>query len=295
MSQVRNPVVEGPLGVIGATGLEIGALKKGIEPVERRREGNSRFLRGDFSGKDLVLAESGIGKSNAANACIHMIERFSPPAILSFGFAGSVDANTRIGDILVATHLLRVRNMETLKGEKTYIMDEELIDITSNLLNKFGLEFTTGKVLTVPYFVFKLEERYRIGGELGVKAVEMEGAAMAAEATKHGIPLMALRLISDDLSSREINYGMVVGPTGKLALMGGVRFSLIHRRDLLEVFRFGIQVRRLGARLSEIGARIVGEIPPLPGNRLRETDFQRAEKKIPCSRLRSNVTRNEIS
>lgn len=276
MSEVRQPGVEGPLGVIGATGLEIGALKKGIEPVERERVGNSRFFRGDFSGKELVLTESGIGYSNAANACIHMIERFSPLAILSFGFAGSVDVNAKVGDMLLVTHLLRVRDMGTLKVEKTHILDEDLLDITSNLLNKFGIDFTIAKVLTVPYFVFKLEERHRIAGELGVKAVEMEGAAVACEAMKHGIPLMALRLISDDLSTREIDYGMVVGPTGKPTLKGSVRFSLVHRRELLEGFRFGVQLRRLGAKLSEIGARIVEEITPLPGNRVREMDLQRA-------------------
>ena len=289
MSEVGQPRIEGPLGIIGATRLETGGLKKRIEPVERERVGTSRFFRGDFSGKDLVLAESGIGYCNAANACIHMIERFSPLAILSFGFAGSVDVNAKVGDVFLATHLLRVRDMGTLEVEKTHILDEEILDITSNLLNKYGIEFTTGKVLTVPYFVFKLEERHRIAGELGIKAVEMEGAAIACEAIKRGIPVMALRLISDDLSTREIDYGMVVGSTGKPTLKGSVRFSFVHRRELLEVFRFGVQLRQLGARLSEIGVRIAEEITPLPGNWLREMDLQRAKKKIPCNRFQTNV------
>jgi adenosylhomocysteine nucleosidase len=296
MSEVHQPEgVKGRLGVIGATRLEIGALKKGIKPVERERVGSSRFFRGDFSGKELVLAESGIGYNNAANVCIHIIERFSPPAILSFGFAGSVDVNAKVGDMLLATHFLRVTDMGILKVEKTHILDEELLDMTSNLLNKFGIEFTVGKAVTVPYFVFKLEERRRIAGELGVKAVEMEGAAVACEAIKHRIPLMALRLISDDLSTREIDYGMVVGAEGRSTLKGSVRFSLAHRRDLLEVFRFGLQLRRLGAKLSEIGARIVEELPLLPGNRVREMDLQRREKRIPCNRFQTNVKETGIS
>ena len=289
MSEVRQLRIEGPLGVIGATRLETGGLKKRIEPVERERVGTNRFFRGNFSGKDLVLAESGIGYRNAANACIYMIERYSPLAILSFGFAGSVDVNAKVGDVLLATHFLRVRDMGTLEVEKTHILDEKILDITSNLLNKCGIEFTTGKVLTVPYFVFKLEERHRIAGELGIKAVEMEGAAIACEAIKRGIPVMALRLISDDLSTREIDYGMVVGSTGKPTLKGSVRFSFVHRRELLEVFRFGVQLRQLGAKLSEIGARIAEEITPLPGNRVREMDLQRAKKKIPCNRFQTNV------
>ena len=264
MNQIHQPRTNSPIGIIAATGLEIGLLKKRIELIERERVGNSRFFRGHFSGKEFVLVESGIGYSRATNACIHMIERFSPLAILSFGLAGSVDMATKVGDILLATHLLWIKDTDTLKVEKTYTMDKGLIDITSNILNKYDLKFKMGKVLTVPYFIFKLEERYRIGRELKVKAVEMEGAAIACEATNHRVPLMALRLISDDMSTREIDYGMVVGPMGKTTLKAGVRFSLVHRRDLLEAFRFGRQLRRLGKMLSGIGARIVEEITPLP-------------------------------
>jgi len=289
MSQIYQPRADSPIGIIGATGLEIGLVKKRIELIEKERVGNSRFFRGHFSGKELVLVESGIGFNNAKNACNHMIERFSPLAILSFGLAGSVDTTTKIGDILLATHLLWVKDMETCKVEKSYILDEGLIDITSNILNKYDLKFKIGKVLTVPYFVFKLEERYRIRRELEIEAVEMEGAAVAGEAIKHGIPLMALRLISDDMSTREIDYGMVVGPMGRPTLKGGVRFFLVHRRDLLEVFRFGRQLRRLGTRLSGIGARIVEDMAPVYTG---EMDLHILKKKIPCTRSRLNRTEN---
>jgi len=283
MSQIHQPRADGPIGIMGATRLEIGLLRKRIEVIEKERVGDSCFFQGRFSGKELVLVESGIGYGRAKNACIHMIERFSPLAIVSLGLAGSVDKSTKIGDILLATHLLWVKDMGTLKAEKSYTLDEKLIDITLNILDKLDLEFKTGKVLTVPYFIFKMEERDRICREVGVKAVEMEGAAIAGEAIKHRIPLMVLRLISDDMSTREIDYGRVVGPTGKPTLKAGLRFSLVHRRDLLEVLRFGRQLRRLGRRLSGVGARIAEEIPPLPMNPAQETDLQVLKKKIPCT------------
>ncbi|UCD71300.1 MAG: 5'-methylthioadenosine/S-adenosylhomocysteine nucleosidase [Syntrophobacterales bacterium] len=273
MSQIHRLRSDSPIGIIGATEIEIGLLKKRFELIKKERVGNARFFRGYFSGKELILVESGIGYAHAANACIHMIERFSPAAIFSFGLAGSVDKNTKIGDILLTTHLLWVEDMEMLKVKKTYILDENIVNIISNILDKYNLNFKMGKVLTVPYFIFKLDERCRIGRELSVKAVEMEGAAIAGEATNHRIPLMALRMISDDMSTREIDYGMVVESLGKPTLKAGLRFSLAHRRDFLEVFRFGRQVRRLGRRLSEIGARIVEEIIPLPMDSIQEMDF----------------------
>ncbi len=260
MTQARYPRTDGLIGVIGASGLELKLLKRGIDLSEKGRAGNGRFFRGRFSGKELVLMESGIGYGHAAQACMHLIERFSPSALLSLGLAGSVDTTTKIGEILLATHLLRIRDMETLKLEKTYILDKDLINITSKILKKNDIRFKVGKVLTVPYFIFKVEERSRIRRELGVEAVEMEGMAIAAEARKCGIPVVALRLISDDMSSQEIDYGMAIGPMGKPTLKGGVRFLRVHGRNLLEVFRFGRELRRLGTRLSDIGARVVEEI-----------------------------------
>lgn len=100
MNYIHQARTDSLIGIIGATGLEIGFLRKRIELIEKGRVGSGRFLRGHFSGKELVLFESGIGNIRALNACIHMIERFSPQAILSFGLAGSVDMTAKIGEIL---------------------------------------------------------------------------------------------------------------------------------------------------------------------------------------------------
>jgi len=260
MIQARHPRTDGLIGIIGATGLELEFLRRRIDLIEKGRAGTGRFFRGHFAGKELVLMASGIGYNHAARACMHLIERFSPSALLSLGLAGSVDMATTVGDILLVTHLLRVVDMEKLRVGEIYKVDEKIVDILSKILDKNGFDFKMGGILTVPHFVFKLEERCRIGRQIEVKAVEMEGAAIAAEARKHGIPLVALRLISDDMSSREINYGMVIGPMGKPTLKGGIRLSLVHGRDLVEVFRFGRELRRLGTILSGIGARVFQEI-----------------------------------
>jgi hypothetical protein len=221
-----------------------------------------------------------------------MIERFSPLVILSLGFAGSVDTNTKIGNFVLVTHLLKIRDMKSLRLEETYRLDKGLIDITSNLLNKYGVGFTMGRVLTVPQYVFRLDERHRICRARKVKAVEMEGAVIAGQTRKHGVPLIALRLISDDLSTREIDYGMMVGTTGRPTLRGGLRFSLAHRGDLLEILRFGWQVRRLGTRLSRIGARIVEEMSFLPTDPVREMDLHGSGKGQPDSFFRPTLMGN---
>lgn len=292
MSRIHLRRTDGLIGVIGATGLEMGPLKSGMEGVEKGRVGESRFFRGRLSGKEIVLVETGIGYNRASKACAHLIERFSPTAIFSFGLAGSVDVSTRTGDILLVTHLLRVRDTRTLRVQETYKLDEELVYNVAELFDKYNKQFKTGKLLSVPHFVFKRQERLRISREIGVKAVDMEGAAIAAQARRGCIPVMALRLISDDMSAREIDYGMLTGPQGKLTLTGGVRFFLGHGRDLVEVFRFARKTRRLGSRLWEMGSRIIEEITPLS---TPEMDLQVLKKKIPCRRFHSAVRETGLS
>ena len=54
MNGIHQPRTDGLIGIIGATGLEIGLLKK-IELTEKERVESSRFFWGVFYGKELGL------------------------------------------------------------------------------------------------------------------------------------------------------------------------------------------------------------------------------------------------
>jgi len=57
---------------------------------------------GGLSGKDVVLAESGIGMTNAAMTTQAMLDRFHPKAVIFSGIAGGIDSSVHIGDITSA-------------------------------------------------------------------------------------------------------------------------------------------------------------------------------------------------
>ncbi len=269
MSEVHQQKIDNLVGIIGATRIEVGSFRKRLELIEKERAGGARFYRGRFSGKEIVVVESGMGYAQAVNACVHLIDRFAPWAICSFGLAGSVEETITSGEILLASHFLRITDTDTLTVQETYTLDEQLIFIISKILDNNDLLYRKVKLLTVPHFIFKRADRDRLRRELGVGGVEMEGAAIAGEATRHGIPVMALRVISDDLASREIDYGMLMQPSGRISMTGLFRFALAHRRDLREVLRFGGQAREFGRDLCEIQARIVEGIT-IPGDQAHE-------------------------
>ncbi len=59
-------------------------------------------LVGQISGKDIVLAESGVGMTNAAMTTQRMIDIYQPQAVVFTGIAGAIDTSVHVGDIVVA-------------------------------------------------------------------------------------------------------------------------------------------------------------------------------------------------
>lgn len=58
-------------------------------------------LKGRLAGKDIILAESGIGMTNAAMTTQRLIDKYHPEAVIFSGIAGAVDSSVHIGDIVI--------------------------------------------------------------------------------------------------------------------------------------------------------------------------------------------------
>src|SRR5262249_44067782 len=60
-----------------------------------------RFVEGRLKGKQVVLAQSGVGKVNAAMAITLLVEHFHPTRVLMTGVAGGINPELRPGDIVI--------------------------------------------------------------------------------------------------------------------------------------------------------------------------------------------------
>ena len=87
--------------VLYAFGAEGVALKAqmDVDTIEFRL-GREVYI-GKISGKEVVLAESGVGMNNAAMTTQKMIDLYHPTAVLLSGIAGAIDSAVHIGDIVV--------------------------------------------------------------------------------------------------------------------------------------------------------------------------------------------------
>ncbi len=145
-------------GILGAFDEEIRYLLTVVTNKSERVIQQVRFTEADLNGKRVVIAQTGIGKVNAAIATTLMIEHFMPREIVFTGIAGGTNPGLSPGDIVigskVAYHdygtttpdsLFRrpTRNPFTMKENPIfYLSDRKLVEIAVLVAGKSKVRIT---------------------------------------------------------------------------------------------------------------------------------------------------------
>ncbi len=187
------------------------ALESEFDVFKRHYKGSFHYedpfyISDDGSFKVII---SGVGKPLAAIATERLIVKGKPDVILNIGVAGGV--NAKKGDLIVARKVLfhdvdvtafgYVRGQypakpPVFKGDKSYI------DAFLDAAERLGIPLEKAHVITGDQFVTDLNTIYPILDRVkGIKAAEMEAAAIALVAAEHGIPFVGLKAISDEVGS----------------------------------------------------------------------------------------------
>ena len=203
-------------GIICAMAIEADGIKNMMSDIEKTTVAKIEFTNGKIHGKDVVVAECGIGKVNAAMSTQIMIDLYKPQSIVNSGVAGSLSEKLSVGDIVISDKVLEHDMDITALGDplgQISFNDEQLIyipsdkDVTNRLLSACKkLENTTvltGAIASGDKFISDVEERLKIGKTFEAMACEMEGASVGQVCYRNGVPFSILRSISDDLKSNE--------------------------------------------------------------------------------------------
>lgn len=91
--------------ILGAFPPEVDILRSQIQQKKESIFQNIRFTEGLLNGKHVVLAQTGIGKANAASTTALMLEHFNPAQLIFTGIAGGVNPSLQPGDIVIGTHV----------------------------------------------------------------------------------------------------------------------------------------------------------------------------------------------
>ena len=212
--------------ILSALADEQAGLIEQLEAPECVRHAGRDFWRGRLYGQPVVLALSRIGKVSATTTATALIEHFEVERVLFTGVAGGLAGSVKVGDIVVAAgfvqHDLDVsplypRYQVPLYGRDRFDCDASLTALLMRANNHvftgafagFDTELGTlrpavhqGLIASGDRFIGSATDALTIQTDLRAAgheplAVEMEGAAVAQVCFDYGVPLAAVRTISD--------------------------------------------------------------------------------------------------
>ncbi|MEO5892914.1 MAG: 5'-methylthioadenosine/adenosylhomocysteine nucleosidase [Ferruginibacter sp.] len=217
-------------GLLGAFPAELVLLQSKMENKTDTIIQKIHFIKGLLNGKTVVLAQTGVGKVNAAITTTLMIEHFNPGEIIFSGIAGGIDTSLAPGDIVIATKVAYhdygivtdtgmaygpSRSAVTMQLNPMYFnSDSNLIDKAVAAAGKLLLEKVSraegeflpvikkGIIVTGDVFVSAETITRRLRDELHAAATEMEGAAIAQTCFQQNIPCLIIRSLSDKANGK---------------------------------------------------------------------------------------------
>lgn len=172
-------------------------------------------LQSFFNSPDIMIRQSGIGKVNAALACLQLIQEFHPDVVISTGCAGGNGEGIHVGDVVVSSQTAYhdVYCGDSMGGSvygqiqgmpPRFDTPSELVATALSLNgqnNEDGLPLPSihgGLIVTGDWFVDSKEKMSDILSHFPeAKAVEMESAAIAHTCYRMNIPFVSFRVVSD--------------------------------------------------------------------------------------------------
>ena len=168
------------VGIISAIPEEYTKLEWDSEP---RTEiiVNKIFKFGKMDGIDVIAAECGIGKVNAALTTGLLLGHFGCDSIAFSGCAGGVNPK------YFTNYTYNISN-------PAYVMPERLKDAITNVVDN---DVSFGRILTGDTYLACEDTRKMFFNQFKADACEMEGGAIAQVCCSWHVPFIIVRVLSD--------------------------------------------------------------------------------------------------
>ena len=181
---------------------------------------------GLLEGKDVILAESGVGMTNAAMTTQKLIDTYYPRTVVFTGIAGAIDSSVQIGNIVVCRQWVAhdygytgkdgfqpeaidayVWNRDSILRVDRFQVDSELLAAVQSIaaagsqLEKIGDRepklLVGGTGVSGNAFIDSREKRAWLSQKFSALVTDMESAAVAQVCTANGLPFIIFRSASD--------------------------------------------------------------------------------------------------
>ena len=162
------------------------------------------YFVGELGPNEAVLAETGIGKVNAAIGAVELIRAWHPDCLISTGVAGGIDASLGVMDVVVGAEVIyhdvdcgpgnapgQVQGLPpSFAGDPRLLACAKSIRAESNVAA--GLICSGDQFVTSREQLEAIKARHPAG-----LAVDMESGALAQVCHIYGVPFLSFRILSD--------------------------------------------------------------------------------------------------
>ncbi len=201
----------GPVAVIGAMAEEVERLRARLEGALPVVTHPFRVDRGVIAGVEVLVAECGVGKVNAA-ALMQLLITTGATRCVFTGVAGGVAPDLRVGDVVIGREAVQHDVDVTALGYEPgqvpgsptrWHADPALVrvavDAAEEVAAAGGAPFRVevGTIASGDQFVSSPERTARLRELFDAACTEMEGAACAQVCAAWDVPFVIVRSISD--------------------------------------------------------------------------------------------------
>ncbi|MBQ7666806.1 MAG: 5'-methylthioadenosine/S-adenosylhomocysteine nucleosidase [Kiritimatiellae bacterium] len=211
---------------------------------------------------EIVIAETGIGKVNAAVGAVRAIGQTRPDAVVSSGVAGGLVAGLRPGDVVAAASVAYHDvwcGAPNARGQvqgmpRSFAADPRLLEVARAVAERSrrggGSRIAIGAMASGDEFVQSAERRDAVLAVVpDAVAADMESGALAQTCFILGVPFISFRVLSDTPGAAADHAAQY---EDFWAAMAGKSFGAV--RDFLEALPAGLApvAPERGCKKSEI-------------------------------------------
>src|SRR5262245_43492940 len=206
-----------------------------------------RIVQGTIGDRTIEVIHTGVGEKICRERIGTFLQDQQFELLISAGFAGALNHELQINDLLVA------KNFSTIDLKQAHSSLSPLVIHPIDLL-------------TVRALIDSSEERERMARESGASAVDMETEFIARACAVYGIPLLALRVITDTPTQPfpappSVLFDIQQQRTHIAAL---AKFFLLNPSRLANLIRFVSRIAGARTTLANVLVEIVRNLHPKP-------------------------------
>lgn len=214
------------IGIIGAMSIEVEGLKAKLQDAESQIICGAEYVSGKLCGKDVVVAQCGVGKVFAAVCANTMILKYNVNVIINTGVAGTLLSCLGILDFAVSSAVVQHDMDTTVIGDEPGLISginiveipasRRLSSLAIDIAVEQGVACARGIIASGDQFISSEEKKDYIRKTFGAIACEMEGAAVGHVCYLAGVEFIVIRCISDSATGdAEMEYPEMVSRAAK--------------------------------------------------------------------------------